>query len=285
MNLFLKKWRLLTAIYGYHTGDAQEFIRHRICTQYASITIWWREKPFTWERRDLWRGIGTKITQNRREAHVFLGEGREKNLDMFLLRKSNFMMINEFRYGITWKLWPSPLSLSLYSTFNFIFMLKSRGFLLGLKIISSVFETFNEILLALSQFVRLFRSVFKSLFNLLSDLLMIRRSVSSAEWWTLECFIATCRSLIYSRKTKGPETDPCGTPHVILQVLMQSHWLIQIAYGLLNMIQTISLLIYIFHSDTMCSTECYDLQYQKPSKGQQKYHMQSYHHQERLLFP
>ena len=27
-------------------------------------------------------------------------------------------MINEFRYGQTWKIWPSPLSLSLYSTFN-----------------------------------------------------------------------------------------------------------------------------------------------------------------------
>ena len=25
-------------------------------------------------------------------------------------------MINEFRYGQTWKIWPSPLSLSLYST-------------------------------------------------------------------------------------------------------------------------------------------------------------------------
>ena len=39
--------------------------------------------------------------------------------------------------------------------FNFIiFMIKSRGFLLGLKIISFVSETFSEILLALSQFVR-----------------------------------------------------------------------------------------------------------------------------------
>ena len=46
-------------------------------------------------------------------AHVLLGEGRGKNLDMFLLKKGNFIMINEFRYGR-----PSPLSLSLYSTFN-----------------------------------------------------------------------------------------------------------------------------------------------------------------------
>ena len=54
-------------------------------------------------------------------------------------------------------------------------MLKSRGFLLGLKIISSVFETFTEILLALSQLVRFFRYLF-------SDLLVISRFVSSAKW-------------------------------------------------------------------------------------------------------
>ena len=29
-----------------------------------------------------------------------------------------FIMINEFKYGQTWKIWPSVLSLSLYSTFN-----------------------------------------------------------------------------------------------------------------------------------------------------------------------
>ena len=27
-------------------------------------------------------------------------------------------MINEFKYGQAWKIWPSPLSLSLYSTFK-----------------------------------------------------------------------------------------------------------------------------------------------------------------------
>ena len=27
-------------------------------------------------------------------------------------------MINEFKYGQTWQIWPSPLSLSLYSTFK-----------------------------------------------------------------------------------------------------------------------------------------------------------------------
>ena len=28
-------------------------------------------------------------------------------------------MINEFEYGQTWKIWPSPLSLLLYSTFKY----------------------------------------------------------------------------------------------------------------------------------------------------------------------
>ena len=65
--------------------------------------------------------------------------------------------------------------------------------------------------------------------------------------------------------------------------MIQSHWLIQIAYSSLNMIQAISLLIHIFCNDIICSTECYDPQYQKPPAGQQKYHMQSYHHQELLL--
>ena len=56
--------------------------------------------------------------KSKRSTHVLLGEGRGKNLDMFLLKKGNFIMINEFRYGQTSKIWPSPLSESLYSTFN-----------------------------------------------------------------------------------------------------------------------------------------------------------------------
>ena len=51
------------------------------------------------------------------------------------------------------------------------------------------------------------------------------------------------------------------------------------------MIQTICLLIHEFHNDTICSTEFYDPQYQKPSEGQQKYPMQSYHHLELSLLP
>ena len=42
------------------------------------------------------------------------------------------------------------------------------------------------------------------------------------------------------------------------------------------MIQIICLLIQVFHNDIICSTECYDPQYQKPSEGQQKYNMHYY---------
>ena len=34
---------------------------------------------------------------------------------------ANFIMINEFKYGQTWKIGPCPHSLSLYSTFKGLF--------------------------------------------------------------------------------------------------------------------------------------------------------------------
>ena len=117
------------------------------------------------------------------------------------------------------------------------------------------------------------------MFNFFSDLLMIRRFVLSAKSWSLQCFIATCRSLVYSRKSKGPKTDPCNTPHVILKVLDAKPLTDTNCLQFAKIIQTICLLIHAFHSDTICSIECYDPQYQKPSVGQQKYHKQSYHHQ------
>ena len=40
-----------------------------------------------------------------------------------VLAEKRYIMINEFKYGQTWKIWSSPLSLSLYSTFKFIIRL------------------------------------------------------------------------------------------------------------------------------------------------------------------
>ena len=48
---------------------------------------------------------------------------------------------------------------------------------------------------------------------------MISRFVSSAKRRTFQCFIATCRFLMYIRKNKSPKTDSCGTLHVVLELL------------------------------------------------------------------
>ena len=52
---------------------------------------------------------GLSLTRNRREAHVLLGEGSGKIWTCSCWEKGNFIMINEFKYGQTWKIWPSPL--------------------------------------------------------------------------------------------------------------------------------------------------------------------------------
>ena len=51
--------------------------------------------------------------------------GKWENWTFSCWEKGNFIMINEFKYGQTWKICPSPLSLSLYSTFK-EYALKSK---------------------------------------------------------------------------------------------------------------------------------------------------------------
>ena len=60
---------------------------------------------------------------------------------------------------------------------------------MGLKKTNSVFKTFRVILLALSQFVRLFKSRFK-FFSFFRYSLAMSRLVSSAKWKTLLCLMA-----------------------------------------------------------------------------------------------
>ena len=45
--------------------------------------------------------IFVSYEKSKGSVHVLLGEGSGKNLEMFLLRKGNFIMINEFKYGKT----------------------------------------------------------------------------------------------------------------------------------------------------------------------------------------
>ena len=51
-------------------------------------------------------------------AHVLLGEGSGEIWTCYCWKKGNFITINEFKYGQTWNIWSSPLSLSLYNPFN-----------------------------------------------------------------------------------------------------------------------------------------------------------------------
>ena len=62
---------------------------------------------------------GLSLTRNWREAHMFyLAREVVKIWRCSCWEKGNFITINEFRYGKTWKIWPLPLSLSLYNTFK-----------------------------------------------------------------------------------------------------------------------------------------------------------------------
>ena len=62
---------------------------------------------------------GLSLMRNQREPLMFyLAREVGKFWTCSCWEKGNFIMINKFRYGQTWKILPSPLSLSLYSTFK-----------------------------------------------------------------------------------------------------------------------------------------------------------------------
>ena len=63
----------------------------------------------------------------KRSTHVLLGEGSGKILTCSCWEKGNFIIINEFKYGQTWKIWPSPLNLSLYNPFKLFCHGSKRG--------------------------------------------------------------------------------------------------------------------------------------------------------------
>ena len=69
---------------------------------------------------------GVSLTRNRRKAHKFyLAREVRKSGHVLAEKKNNFIMINEYKYGQTWKISPSPLSFSLYSTFQYFLQMVS----------------------------------------------------------------------------------------------------------------------------------------------------------------
>ena len=76
---------------------------------------------------------GLSLTWNQREAHkCYLAREVGK---CSCWEKGNFIMINEFKYGLTWKIWPSLFNLSLYNAFkSMIFDLVSYKILLLISV-------------------------------------------------------------------------------------------------------------------------------------------------------
>ena len=61
--------------------------------------------------------------KSKGRAYILLGEKWEKFGDVLSQKKGNFIMIRKLKYCQTWKIWPSPLSLSVYSTFKLLTLL------------------------------------------------------------------------------------------------------------------------------------------------------------------
>ena len=85
-------------------------------------------------------------------------------------------------------------------------------FLFGRKMIISVLLVFKLILFDLSHFDKNDRSWLMCLLIFFKDLFEYKRFVSSANRCTSLFLIALWRSLINIKNSKGPKTDPWGTP-------------------------------------------------------------------------
>ena len=76
--------------------------------------------------------------------------------------------------------------------------------------------TFREILLVLSQLSTPTSYLFTVAWTLLMSLSDSKTVVSSAKWTKRIWFEDLCMALIYKRKSTRPNTEPCGTPNVIV---------------------------------------------------------------------
>ena len=96
-----------------------------VCIHIYQIIKYWGLGPYNSLRhadsRKYFSGLSN--AKSKGSAHVLLGGGSGKIWTCFCWEKGNFIMINEFKYDQTWKIWLSPLSLSLYSTFEVQFLI------------------------------------------------------------------------------------------------------------------------------------------------------------------
>ena len=84
---------------------------------------------------------------------------------------------------------------------------------LDLNITSSVLLVFKDYLIVLIHWSIRFRSLFMICSFFLSDFSMRSIFLSSAMWCIVLHSPTTWRPLINNMKSRGPRTDPCGTPY------------------------------------------------------------------------
>ena len=125
--------------------------------------------------------------------------------------------------------------------------------------IYEVLLTFRESLLALSQLSTLISSLFTVVWTLLMSLSDAKTVVSSAKWTKRIWFEDLYMSLIYKRKSTGPNADPCGTPNVMFDTgTAVFNWLRRIVSCYSNTTQTSAACHLWRHYAEAYSSICYD---------------------------
>ena len=61
------------------------------------------------DNRRYFLSLSSANMKSKGSAHVLHDEGSGKIWTCYCWEKGNFIMINEFKYGQTWKIWPSPV--------------------------------------------------------------------------------------------------------------------------------------------------------------------------------
>ena len=100
-----------------------------------------------------------------------------------------------------------PIKLKFNNTFIF--------FRSWFKYNISVFLTLKEISFALNQLDKFRKSILISLLSFSMRLVRNKGLILSTKCWTLQIFIALCKSFIYSKNRRRPKTDPWGTPYAM----------------------------------------------------------------------
>ena len=92
------------------------------------------------------------------------------------------------------------------------------GLLTGLKMTKFVLDTFRASLLTFNQVTNFLSSIFTVFCSITRSLDSKNMLVSSAKRKNFNFLDMLGKSFMYNKKSKGPKTEPCGTPQDIVFV-------------------------------------------------------------------